>query len=273
MVMKKKKLWTSISAATLAGVASLSACSPEEKATDEMAMEAKAHEAAESVAPEGEGEGEGSGATDLAHDDLAYLTKLGLMRGHLYVGNELYLAGHIDHAKTHSKHPGSELYADVVPAFAARGSEGFAAELSAYAEAFKQEASSGEVEQAYTALVDAIAKNESAVSDRAKTNAEKLKLASVLVRAAGDEYKIAVVDQTLESAHEYQDALGFTMVARGVVESIQGDIAQKTDALAILNDLKALWPSLIPPQTLSTEAGQLYGAAAKIELLSLSIGA
>jgi len=79
----------------------------------------------------------------------------------------------------------------------------------------------------------------------------------------------------MENAHEYQDALGFTTVATDVVNSIAGgnesQAQAKTEALKILNDLASHWPSLIPPDTLSTEAGALFGAAARMELLALGI--
>jgi len=45
-------------------------------------------------------------------DDAEYLVQLGLMRGHLFVGNQLYLLGELAEAVTHMKHPESELYAE-----------------------------------------------------------------------------------------------------------------------------------------------------------------
>jgi hypothetical protein len=41
---------------------------------------------------------------------VAYLTHLGLVRGHLGVGVDLYREGAQDAAQTHMKHPGDELY-------------------------------------------------------------------------------------------------------------------------------------------------------------------
>ena len=71
--------------------------------------------------------------------DQMYLTQLGLMRGHLYVGIELYKNGFLENAKMHMKHPKSELYADIVPTFEAKGSSGFAGELEALALAVEDE--------------------------------------------------------------------------------------------------------------------------------------
>ena len=55
----------------------------------------------------------------LATDDIAYLTHLGLIRGHLRVGVDLYEKGVREHAKRHMKHPADELYAALTSASSA----------------------------------------------------------------------------------------------------------------------------------------------------------
>ncbi|MEE3190529.1 MAG: hypothetical protein VX281_06195, partial [Pseudomonadota bacterium] len=112
---KRNKLWKSISVIGLAGAAgmSLSACTEEENegeaavapietSVDAVALAGEGEGEGEVISA-GEGEGEGAAATELTSDDLAYLTHLSLIKGHLYVGAELYKAGHIEHAKTHMK--------------------------------------------------------------------------------------------------------------------------------------------------------------------------
>ena len=197
------------------------------------------------------------------------------MRGHLFVGNELYKAGHIDHAKMHMKHPKSELYAEVVPAFEARGSKGFAEELEMLATAVEGEKGDAAVAAGYAAVTAAIAKNEGFVSAASGTAVEKLKLAVALLRTAGEEYAIAVVDGKMQNAHEYQDAFGFTNIAKAILETSSKSNAAEAEvvgkAIAIIDGLKPLWPGIMPPETLTTEAGQLYGAASQIELLALGL--
>ena len=104
---------------------------------------------------------------------------------------------------------------------------------------------------------------------------EKLTLVVELLRVAAEEYAIAVVDGKMENAHEYQDALGFTTVAKDIVNTSESDTGTEAAAIAsakkILADLAPMWPSLIPPETLETEAGQLYGAASRIEILALGL--
>ncbi|MEO0812958.1 MAG: hypothetical protein AAFY60_08845, partial [Myxococcota bacterium] len=120
----------------------------------------------------------------------------------------------------------------------------------------------------YDALVGAIAKNEAPALASLGTPAPRLKLVAALVREAAAEYAIAVVDGKMMNAHEYQDAFGFTTVARGLVEGLP-DGAAKADAAKTLDEvLGSMWPGLMPPEALSTAADQLHGAAAKIDLLA-----
>ncbi len=288
---KRKKLWTSMSAVTFAGVTVLSACSTDvggegegeaqSAAVEEAQMSAAMPDAGEGEGEsggegEGEGEGEGAGAdVDLATDDLAYLTHLGLMRGHLFVGNALYQAGHVEHAKTHMKHPESELYGDIEPAFATRGGEGFASQLEALANAVEGEQGDRAVADAYAAVTNAIANHEGLVAEANASAVAKLKLVAALLRVAGEEYGIAVVDGKMENAHEYQDAYGFTQIAKAIVGGAANNDATAATALdkvaGILAGLDGMWPTLIPPETLETEAGQLYGAASQVELLALGL--
>ena len=82
------------------------------------------------VAAAVEGEGGGVTETDLKTNDVAFLTRLGLIRGHLLVGYELYKQGQVDMAITHMKHPRDELYAGLVPSIEYRGGKRFDDALS-----------------------------------------------------------------------------------------------------------------------------------------------
>jgi len=275
-MFKRTKLWAGLSAATLVGATGLAGCTTDNtvEQTTQVVEVAKTAIKAESVitaASDGEGEGEVATDSNLATNDLAYLTQLGLMRGHLHVGYQLYQAGHLGHAKTHMKHPESELYADIAPAFVARNVDGFAQELKALATAVEQDLGKEAVTVTYDKLAIAIAKSASVINQTSQSPAEQLKLVMQLLRVAGEEYAIAVVDGKMQNAHEYQDAFGFTSIAKVVIAGMDSNVEAKQTASDIVEALNPLWPSLIPPETLTTEAGELYGAAAKIEVLSLSI--
>ena len=200
--------------------------------------------------------------------DEDYLVRLGLMRGHLLVGHELYGQGALAAARTHSKHPTDELYEGMENEFAARGVGGFGAELEAHAVASQGEDAAA-VGEAYAALTTAIAGSEAAVAAPPPMVAG---VVVALLREAAVEYAIGIVDGRLANAHEYQDAYGFTQIAsawaaRGAEAeaAVFGRIAERIDALA------DMWPSLVPPDVVDHQAARLYGAAADVEIIALDL--
>lgn len=201
--------------------------------------------------------------------DEDYLVRLGLMRGHLLVGHELYGQGALAAARTHSKHPTDELYAGMQNEFAARGVGGFGAELEAHAVASQGEDAAA-VGEAYAALTTAIAVSEAAVAAPPPSTVAGVVVA--LLREAAAEYTIGIVDGGLAKAHEYQDAYGFTQIAsawaaRGAEAeaAVFCRIAERIDALA------DMWPSLAPPDVVDHQAARLYGAAADVEIIALDL--
>ena len=286
---KQLKLWSSLSVATLVGAGVLSGCdanrdsrsfAPESVAQTEQVAPAVSeaeieHEHEEAAAVTG-GEGEGlADDVDPATDDVAFLGQLGQIRGHLLVGIELFRAGHLDHARTHMKHPEDELYSALKPAFTARGIAAFDSELSDLAEGVNQDKDAADVEAAYETLLEQITRAETEV---AASPQQKLLVAAALVRTAGDEYALAVDDTgKLINAHEYQDAFGFVKTAEAIADGIDaGDdealAAAKAEVKSLLEPLYAeAWPSLLPPDTLSFTASQLFGASARIELEARSL--
>ena len=200
--------------------------------------------------------------------DAAYLVRLGLMRGHLLVGHELYGLGALDAARTHSKHPTDELYAGMDNEFAARGTTGFGAELEAHAAA-SQGDDAAAVGDAYGAMTEAIGTSESTVSPSAAMIAE---VVVELLREAAREYAIGIVDGRVANAHEYQDAYGFTQVA--LAWAVRGGESgavvfdQIAERIRLLADM---WPSLVPPDEIDEQAARIYGAAAEVEILALAL--
>lgn len=280
--MKSVKIWNNLGIALTSAALLTTGCAdkPEKPQADSQEkaahdMSAMQHGDMGEGGDTGEGAGEGEGASqaiDLSKDDIAYLKQLGLMRGHLLVGYELYKAGHVEHAKTHMKHPKMELYADVEPAFSPRGAAGFADELTALATSVEQEKDQAVVDAAYKNVTDAIAKSEGVA---VLTPAQKLQLVSGLLRVAGEEYAIAVVDGKMENAHEYQDAYGFTQICKQIVSNMNTKDAAVADAAtktqAIIEELTPIWPGIVPPDTLDFHASALHGAAAKVELLAIGL--
>ena len=190
-----------------------------------------------------------SGEGDLATDDVEYLTQLGLLRGHLTVGLELYRRSLPKMAETHMKHPDAELYADLVPAFKSRGCRAFAGELTDLARVVSERSSLEDVASKYELLGAAIHRCELMAQNE---NPEVVAQVTMnLLRDALSEYEIGVADGAIENVHEFQDAWGFTQVAENYARSnaFQTDaenrlIAQRIQRL--VGSLESLWPSLNP---------------------------
>lgn len=282
---RRMKLWSSLSVITLVGTGVLAGCDGGSEqagsvAQPEQQMETRAQE--ESAQPavvsgtEGEGEGEGEGATGAnpATDNSAFLAQLGFIRGHLLVGVELFRAGHIDHARTHMKHPEDELCAALKPVLVLRGIEPFDAELLALADAVENGGDAAQVEAAYEGLLAAIERAEASTN---ATPLEWLMVAVDLVRTAGVEYGIAVQDDgTVVNAHEYQDAMGFVKTADRIVTELEGrNDEQLAEVLAqvrpLIEELYVAWPGLMPPEQVDARAYQLHGAAARVELAAMRL--
>lgn len=185
----------------------------------------------------------------LSTDDVAYLTQLGLLRGHLMVGFELYRNSLPEMSETHMKHPNEELYADLIPAFESRGCAGFANELTELARVVSDRETIEVVTSNYEVLSASIARCE-AVADRENRTVAMNVVLNLLANALL-EYEIGVVDGTINNVHEYQDAWGFTKVAgeylrlptftnddegRLIFKRLQG----------LITSLEPLWPSLNP---------------------------
>jgi hypothetical protein len=213
------------------------------------------------------GEGEGASTADPASDDVEYLHRLGQTRGHLAAFTALHRLGAHDMSITHVKHPKSELYAGLVPAFAARGKSGFAGELDALTDAV---AKGADVDAAYTDLLAAIEDNEPDADF-----ATRLMATATLARTAGDEFAIGVAeDGTVVNAHEYQDAYGFLTAARDMLANGKAAGAEESQARAVaerqletaLGEFDALTATRV-----DGNASVIHGAAARIEIEANSL--
>ena len=275
--MRKLKMITGISTAALTSALVLAGCGAEGEAEGEGALSegegamiASEGEGEGTSVGEGEGEGESEGAErngDPAQDDVEYLFRLGMVRGHLVAFIELYRAGEFDMAATHVKHPESELYAELTPAFLARGTSGFADELTSLATAAQ---SRGDVEVQYEATLDSIRAN----SPTEDTRNVLLSVARI-VSTAAEEFEIGVNENgAITEPHEYQDAYGFLSAAREILSEVETTDIIETEAIAVAHEQieasLASFDGLVVTETDGT-ASTLYGAAARIEIAALGL--
>ncbi|MCL5974492.1 MAG: hypothetical protein M1270_01440 [Gammaproteobacteria bacterium] len=265
-MQENRKKWISL------GVALASSISLSANAAD---MSHDMHSSSDNIVTTATGEGEGGGVTetDLKTNDVAFLTRLGLIRGHLLVGYELYKQGQVDMAITHMKHPRDELYAGLVPSIEYRGGERFDDALSNLADKVTSKAAPAEVDEAYQQLESGIKAAETLV----KVDLKNVLLSiNELIGTAAEEYALGVENGKLINLHEFQDAYGFTQIAKRRLEQLpkatrneSANTVKKVEGY--LDELANLWPTIAPEGDVDGDASKLYGAAARIEIAALGV--
>jgi len=226
-----------------------------------------------SVGEGGEG-GESGGADKARDDDARFLADLGLIEGHLRVGIALYEAGEVAMAETHMKHPGDEIYTNLVPHLQERGAEGFSGELAELAGAVEGGAPVAKAREVFGEVLHEIEEARERAGGGGKS---RLGAIVIMTRVAADEYAVGVVDGQLANLHEYQDAWGFLQAARGMADELceMDDQAVREAAetiLAQVAETEAAFLGIAPSGMLpAAGASILYGAAARMELASLKV--
>ena len=204
-------------------------------------------------------------------NDHIYLTHTSLVRGHLYVGIELYKNQYFENAKRHMKHPKSELYSAMIPTFAAKNTIGFAAELETLALSVENDEDLKMVLSNYENLLSAIDKSAEIIDNQSRTFEGQVLVVKTLLEIAAEEYAIGVVDGNINNKFEYQDALGFTTVAKNILNSFNSlnstEDIKRNKIIQIIDNLSTLWPSLVPTERISGDASKILTAVDKINSL------
>jgi hypothetical protein len=203
--------------------------------------------------------------------DDQYLTHIGLVKGHLFVGVELYKKEYFENAKRHMKHPKSELYAGLIPTFKAKNANGFANELETLALSVENNEALDIVSMNYKNLLDVINQNEKYVDSKSNTFENKVLLVKSLLEIAAEEYAIGIVDGNIENKFEYQDALGFTTVAKNILKNANSlsssEDVKRNKIIEIIESLSPLWPSLVPTEKINGDAVKILTAVSEIDSL------
>ena len=196
-MFRRKKLWLAIGATLVASLG----CSNDDQS--QLADPGSATSSQVAISDGGEGgEGGETGTSEtgnLVDNDALYLTYLKLMRGHLYVGLELYRSGAQQAAATHMKHPEDELYVKLMPGLKAREAEDFSEQLRVLSKTVEGGDPVADADVAYQSLLAAMGRAEAAAHDTSQ--AVQAQVLLQLVKTAAEEYDIAVEDGQLVNAH------------------------------------------------------------------------
>lgn len=188
--------------------------------------------------------------------DVDYMTKLGLMKGHLLVAKELLDLQQPDQAEPHIGHPVEEIYTDVEDQLQERNVKEFKSTLIALQDLVKAGAKdAGKVGNEFKTSMQSV---DGAIASLPETQRQSpnfvLQVINGLLDTANSEYKAAIADGKVAQAIEYQDSRGFVLYAKELYSAIAPQMSKDNSAnhKVIESTLEALikvWPAVTPPKT------------------------
>jgi hypothetical protein len=217
------------------------------------------------------GEAGSSGIASLP-PQLAFATRIALLRGHLLVGEELVKQHQWNAALPHFLHPTEELYGDLKDTLAEYKVAPFDGALKALADVVKARKGGNDYARAQKLVNDALADADRAMQGRTGDWPGLVTEAAIeALKVAGAEYSAAVVDGRIAKPVEYQDARGFVWQAERMIDSVS-DVLEKKNAEALtsvrtgLAELKKVFPSPMPPRRPVKGPADILSDIARIEL-------
>jgi hypothetical protein len=218
------------------------------------------------ASPAGEGgEGGGEGGAMAGHADMATLPvdkRIAFMSGHVEAGLALYRAGAPDQAARHLLHPVSETHAAERAGIDALGFD------AAIFEKVSAELEAGKSAEEIAPQLDAAEANIKLLQENA--NADPVGQIDFLMDTCIEEYKVGVANGVIDNAGEYQDAYGFSVVARDIAKRL--GTPESEPLVMELELLVRMWPATGPladstPAPVSEIAAQV--SRVKLELSDL----
>jgi hypothetical protein len=183
--------------------------------------------------------------------DVDYLTKLGLMQGHMLVANELLALNLPKQAEPHLGHPVEEIYVDLEEQLKERGVPSFKEVLAKVQDLVRSKPNDPQIQPSFKAAVVAIDKAIAVLPlQQRQTPSFTFKAVTELLETAVAEYSAAISNGKITEAVEYQDSRGFVAY---IQDTLLPPLTGKLEA-TIASDLKAklaklytAWPGPVPP--------------------------
>ncbi len=203
--------------------------------------------------------------------DVDYMTKLGLMKGHMLVAQELLAVNQPKQAEPHLGHPVEEIYVDVADQLAERGAKDFKDSLIQVQDLVKSRPTDPQVQVKYDQAMAGIDQAIAALPASQRQSPKfVLQVMNGLLETALAEYTAAIANGKISAVIEYQDSRGFVLYAQQLYGSIEPQLS-KSDAKssqqlrATLNQLQTAWPAAIAPAKPVMTVDQVVTAVKQIE--------
>ncbi len=187
--------------------------------------------------------------------DVDYMTKLGLMKGHMLIAKELLDQGKPDQAEPHIGHPVEEIYVDVEEQFKERNIPEFKTGLISLQDSVKSNPKDAKLAANFDKSMQAIDQAMQGLPEQQRQSPKfVLQVINGLLDAANSEYGAAIANGKISAAIEYQDSRGFVNYAdtlqKNIAEPLKKDNSEAQKAIAdSMTKLKTAWPSAVPPAT------------------------
>jgi len=281
--MKRRKIWANLGtavliaapAATQAGLLPAQPSAAIEAAADQGTIHLAQHKGHGGTAVKatqgGEGEGgEGGGGAELPAG-LHLARGIEMIRGHLLIGGELIEAGRWADALPHFLHPEEEIYASLRNDLKTFNLGSFQTALKSLSQTVKAKNKEAYA-RARATVEERLAAAESAVLAKEENKPYfVIETALETLQQAANEYEEAVEKGRIANVVEYQDARGFVFEVNRLVGTVADALsarnAEAAKAIrASLDELKATFPTPMPPQKAVKDAGQFLASVAKFEL-------
>jgi len=185
--------------------------------------------------------------------DVDYMTKLGLMKGHLLVAQELLDLQQPKQAVPHIGHPVEEIYVDVEDQLNERQVPEFKNTLIGLQDLVKSNPKDAKVATNFEQSMQAVDKAIQVLPESERQSPKfVLQVINGLLDAANSEYGAAIANDKIAAVIEYQDSRGFITYADSLAKTISDPLtkenseAQKAIADS-MSQLKTAWPSAEAP--------------------------
>jgi len=209
--------------------------------------------------------------------DVDYMTKLGLMKGHMLVAGELLALNLPEQAEPHLGHPVEEIYVDVQDQLPERKVAEFSDVLTKVQDLVKSKPNDPQVKVAYDQAMIAIDKAIAALSDTQRKDPDfTLQVINEMLDTAAAEYTAAISDGKISAAIEYQDSRGFVQYAKNtLLEGVQPQLAKKSAKTANqlsleMEQLYTAWPNAVPPNAPVVSIDKVVAQVKSIEKASVA---
>lgn len=195
--------------------------------------------------------------------DVDYMTKLGLMKGHLFVAKELLDLQKPDQAEPHIGHPVEEIYVDVEDQLNERNVKEFKTNLISLQDLVKSQPKDVKVGSNFKASMQSVDEAIAALPTAQRQSPEfVLQVINELLDAANSEYGAAIANGKIMAAIEYQDSRGFVNYANTLYEGISSEMAKENPEahkaiVASMPELTKAWPSAVAPTIIAKTPEQV----------------